>query len=108
LAQAQAQSSELSYATKEANQNRVLALRYIERTRALIDASQKTYDASVKTFEAVKKKYEARIVDYVTYLDALHVLSNSTNQLSRALRTLNYAHAAYYYYAGYDPKEFVK
>ena len=108
MAQVQAQNSELSHATKEANQKRVLALRYIERTRALIDASQKTYDASVKTFEAVKKKYEARIVDYVTYLDALHVLSDSTNQLSRALRTLNYAYAAYYYYAGYDPKEFVK
>ena len=108
VAQAQAQSSELLYATKEANQNRLLATRYIERSRVLIDASQKTLEASTKTFDAVKKKYEARIVDYVTYLDALHVLSDSTNQLNRALRTLNYAHAAYYYYAGYDPKEFVE
>lgn len=108
MAQAHAQSSELIYATKEANQNRLLAQRYIERSRTLIISSEQTYEASSKTFEAVKKKYEARIVDYVTYLDALHVLSDSLNQLNLAKRTLNYAHAAYYYYAGLDPKEFVK
>ncbi len=108
MAQAQAQNSELLYATKEANQNRLLAERYIERSRVLISASQQTYEASAKTFEAVKKKYEARIVDYVTYLDALHVMADSINQLNLAKRALNYAHAAYYYYAGLDPKEFVK
>lgn len=54
------------------------------------------------------KKYEARIVDYVTYLDALHTLTDATNQLSRAKRTLYYAYAAYYFYAGLDPKEFVR
>lgn len=108
LAQAQAQNSELAYATKEANQNRLLAQRYIERSRLLIESSEQTYEASSKTFEAVKKKYEARIVDYVTYLDALHGLADSFNQLHRSKRTLNYAHAAYYYYAGLDPKEFVK
>lgn len=108
MAQAQAQNSELLYASKEADQNRLLAERYIERSRVLISASQQTYEASAKTFEAVKKKYEARIVDYVTYLDALHGLADSINQLNLAKRTLNYAHAAYYYYAGLDPKEFVK
>jgi len=108
MAQAQAQSSELVYMSKEANQNRLIAERYIERSRVLITASSKNYEASTQTFEAVKKKYEARIVDYVTYLDALHLLSDSINQLNYAKRALNYAHAAYYYYAGLDPKEFVK
>lgn len=108
MAQAQAQSSELAYAAKEVEHNRLLASRYIERTRILIDSSEKTYDAATKTFDAVKKKYEARIVDYVTYLDALHTLTDATNQLSRAKRTLYYAYAAYYFYAGLDPKEFVR
>lgn len=108
MAQAQSQNSEMLYALKEANQNRLLAERYIERSHVLIRASQQSYASSSKTFEAVKKKYEARIVDYVTYLDALHTLADATNQLNMAKRTLNYAHAAYYYYAGLDPKEFVE
>ncbi|MDP1784087.1 MAG: TolC family protein [Sulfuricurvum sp.] len=107
-AQAQAQSSELAYASKEAKNNLVMAKRNIERCRILIDASQSAYDASVKTFDAVKQKYEARIVDYITYLDALHSLTDTTNRLSRAKRSLHSAYATYYYYAGLDPKEFVR
>lgn len=107
-AQAQAKTSELAYASKEAQNNVHMAVRYVERSRILIDAAQSAFDASQKTFAAVKQKYEARIVDYVTYLDALHSLTDTTNQLSRAKRSLHYAYAAYYYYAGLDPKEFVQ
>lgn len=108
MAQAHSQSSELAYAIKEIDQNRILAQRYIERTRSLIVSSQKRSEATVKTFETVKKKYESRIVDYVTYLDALHSMHDALTQLYRAQRTLKYAYASYYYYAGLDPKEFVK
>ncbi len=108
MAQAQAQSCDLAYAIKESNQNLLIAKRYIERSRTLIDASQSAYDASAQTFDAVKRKYEARIVDYVTYLDALHTFTDAANRLNRAKRTLHYAYAAYYYYAGLDPKEFVR
>ncbi|HEX5710952.1 MAG TPA: TolC family protein [Sulfuricurvum sp.] len=107
-AQAQAKTSELAYASKEAQNNLHMAIRSMERSRILIDASQSAFDASQKTFDAVKQKYEARIVDYITYLDALHSLTNATNQLTRAKRSLLYAYAAYYYYAGFDPKEFVQ
>jgi outer membrane protein TolC len=108
IAQSNAQTNELIYASKEASTNLAMAQKYIVRSRALIDAAQSSVDASKKTFEAVKQKYEARIVDYVTYLDALRVLTDATNQLSYAKRSLNYAYAAYYYYAGLDPKEFVQ
>ena len=108
IAQAQAQTSELAYASKEAQHNVHMAIRNMERSRIMIDAAQSAFDASQKTFDAVKQKYEARIVDYITYLDALHSLTDTSNQLTRAKRSLNYAYAAYYYYAGLDPKEFVQ
>ncbi|MDP3466242.1 MAG: TolC family protein [Sulfuricurvum sp.] len=108
IAQAQAQTSELAYASKEAQHNVHMTIRNVERSRIMIDAAQSAFDASQKTFDAVKQKYEARIVDYITYLDALHSLTDTTNQLTRAKRSLNYAYAAYYYYAGLDPKEFVQ
>lgn len=108
IAQSNAQSNELAYATKEATTNKTMAQKYIVRSRALINAAQSSFDSSKKTFDAVKQKYEARIVDYVTYLDALRSLTDSTNQLSRAKRSLNYAYATYYYYAGLDPKEYIQ
>lgn len=106
--QAQAKTSELAYASKEAQNNVTMAMHYVQRSRILIDAAQSAFDASQKTLDAVKQKYEARIVDYITYLDALHALTDATNQLSRAKRSLHYAYAAYYYYAGFDPKEFIQ
>ncbi len=108
IAQSNAQSNDLAYASKEATTNLEMAQKYIVRSNALTEAAQSSFDASKKTFETVKQKYEARIVDYVTYLDALRALTDSTNQLSRAKRSLNYAYAAYYYYAGLDPKDFVQ
>lgn len=108
IAQSNAQSNDLVYASKEASSNLEMAQKYIVRSHALMGAAQSSFDASKKTFEAVKQKYEARIIDYVTYLDALRALTDSTNQLNRAKRTLNYAYAAYYYYAGLDPKDFVE
>ncbi len=108
MAQAQAQSSDLAYALKESRQELQVASLYIDRARAQIEASQSAYDASVQTFESVRRKYEARVVDYVTYLDALHTLADATSRLNRAKRNLHYAYAAYYYYAGLDPKEFVR
>ncbi|MGZ8548956.1 MAG: TolC family protein [Sulfuricurvum sp.] len=108
IAQSHAQTLELNYAAKESAANLSMASRSIERSRALILSAQSAFDSSQKTFNAVTQKYEARIVDYVTYLDALRSLTDSTNQLSRAKRSLNYAYATYYYYAGLDPKEFVQ
>ncbi len=108
MAQAQAQSSDLAYSAKEAADHQRLSQRYIERCMTLIDASEKGLNAATQTFEAVKRKYEARIVDYVTYLDALRTLTDAANQLNTAKRTLHYGYAAYYFYAGHDPKEFVR
>lgn len=108
IAQSHAQTLELNYAAKESSANLSMALRSIERSRILILSAQSAFDASTKTYDAVKQKYEARVVDYITYLDALRSFSDSTTQLSRAKRSLNYAYATYYYYAGLDPKEFVQ
>jgi outer membrane protein TolC len=108
MAQSNAQTNQITYASKEASANLLLAQKYIARSQTLIAAAQSSFDASKKTFDAVKQKYEARIVDYVVYLDALRAFSDATNQLSRAKRALNYAYAAYYYYAGFDPKEFIQ
>lgn len=106
--QKRAQELELRYAEKSADADRALALKAIERAKALRDAAEKAKIASDKTFAVVKQKYEARVVDYIRYLDALSEATDARAQYNRAVSGLNTAHAAYIYNLGLDPKEFVK
>jgi outer membrane protein TolC len=108
IAQANEQANELLYATKKADSSFVLAQKYVQRSQKLLDAALLAYDASQKSFETVKQKYESRLVDYVTYLDALTVVVSTTNQLNTSKRMLYYAYASYYYFGGLDPKDYVQ
>jgi outer membrane protein TolC len=64
--------------------------------------------ASNRTFEIIDKKYKARVVDYVKYLDALSQKTEAQAQFNRAIGALKISYARYYYFAGYDVKEFIK
>jgi outer membrane protein TolC len=48
------------------------------------------------------------VVDYVKYLDALTQKIEAQAQYNRALGALEISYARYYYYAGFDVKEYVK
>ena len=106
--QQRAQALELRYAEKSADADRALALKAIERAKALIEAAEKAKRASDRTFAVVKKKYEARVVDYIRYLDALSKATEARAQYARALSGLNIAYATYLYNLGLDPKEYVE
>ncbi|MEA3373700.1 MAG: TolC family protein [Campylobacterota bacterium] len=100
--------NQLTYDRKSAAADLALAIQGIRRAKSLIEAAKLSKSASDKTFDVVEKKYKARVVDYVKYLDALFQKTQAHSQYNRAVNTLDIAYANYYYYAGYDPKEFVK
>lgn len=108
MAQAQARSSELAFASKEQREAYKLSIEAIERSKSMIANAQLSHKAALKTYDAIQRKFEAGIVDHVVYLDALHALKDSEDQLNRAVRTLSYDYAAYYYHAGLDPKDYVQ
>jgi outer membrane protein len=108
LAEQLALEHRIAYESKRADTNVRLAVRSVERARALIQAAEQSLAASGKTLEAVTKKYRARVVDYVKYLDALYEHTDAIAQHNRARNTLQNAYAQYYYHAGYDLKEFLK
>ncbi len=108
MAQKRALESQLAYQRKEANADMKLAKRAIERSKTLLKASELSQDASNRTFEIVEKKYKARVVDYVKYLDALTQKTEAQAQYNRAVGALEISYASYYYYAGFDVKEYVK
>jgi len=108
LAEHDALKAQLAYKRKETRADLKLAERAIARSKTLLHASELSMQASNRTFEIIDKKYKARVVDYVKYLDALSKKTEAQAQFNRAMGALKISYARYYYFAGYDVKEFIK
>ncbi len=108
MAEHNALKAELTYKQKEANADLKLAERAIERSKKLLEAALLSQNASDRTFAIIDKKYQVRVVDYVKYLDALTQKIEAQAQYNRALGALEISYARYYYYAGFDVKEYLK
>ena len=108
MAEHNALKAELAYKQKESNADLKLAERAIERSKKLLEAALLSQSASERTFAVVDKKYQVRVVDYVKYLDALTQKIEAQAQYNRALGALEISYARYYYYAGFDVKEYVR
>jgi outer membrane protein TolC len=108
LSEQKALLSQIAYKKKELDAQMKLSLRSITKAKKLLYAAQLSQEASNRTYEIVHKKYKARVVDYVTYLDALSNKTDADAQYNRALGSLEIAYAAYYYQAGHDIKEYIK
>lgn len=108
MAQKMAIDSKIAYENKLSKNNIELSKKAIERSKLLIHAAELALSASEKTFNSIEKKYHANVVDYVKYLDALYQKSNAQAQFNTARNALQLAYAQYFYYAGFDIKEFIK
>jgi outer membrane protein TolC len=108
MAEHNALKAELAYRQKESNADLKLAERAIERSKKLLEAAMLSQSASDRTYAIVNRKYQVRVVDYVKYLDALTQKTEAQAQYNRALGALEISYARYYYYAGFDVKEYVK
>ncbi len=108
MAEHNALKAQLAYKQKEANADLKLAERAIERSKKLLEAALLSQNASDRTFAIIDKKYQVRVVDYVKYLDALTQKIEAQAQYNRALGALEISYARYYYYAGFDVKEYLK
>ena len=108
LAEHNALKAQLAYKRKQVDADLKLAERAIERSKKLLEASELSQEASNRTFEIIDKKYKARVVDYLKYLDALTQKTEAIAQYNRAVGALEISYARYYYFAGFDVKEYVK
>ena len=108
LAEHDALQAQLTYKRKQTVADRKLAKRAIKRSKTLLKASVLSMKASNRTFEIINQKYKARVVDYVKYLDALSQKTEAQAQYNRAMGALKISYARYYYYAGFDVKDYIK
>ncbi len=71
-------------------------------------STQSALRASKSTYNAIVKKFDAGAVDNITYLDALNKLTLAEARDKETQYDYEIAKSIYYYYAGKNPKEFIR
>ena len=105
---AKALENQIIYKTKEQKMLFNIAKSRIKTLKAKIKSAKSALKSALSTYKTIKSKYEARLVDNVAYLDALSVKTEAKSRYESSLNELEIAYAIFYYYAGKDPKEFIK
>lgn len=81
------------------------AKKSLEIAQAKINAAQARVSASDSTFDAIKQKFRAKIVDNISYLDALSDKYDALASLKIAYNDYEVNKANYYYQAGIKLEE---
>ena len=71
-------------------------------------STQSALRASKSTYDAIVRKFDAGAVDNITYLDALNKLTLAKARDKETQYDYEIAKSIYYYYAGKNPKEFIR
>ena len=100
--------SQIAQAQKEQKMRFVLAKENLRTMRAKLKSAKSALNAAKSTYRAIRKKFEAGLVDNVAYLDALAQKTLTEARYKETLYDNEIAKSLYYYYAGKDPKEFVR
>jgi outer membrane protein TolC len=85
-----------------------LAKERLDTTKSQIKSTTSALKATQSTYEIVTKKFEAGLADNVAYLDALNANSATMSRYKSALYDYEIAKSLYYYFAGKNPKEYIK
>jgi outer membrane protein len=93
---------------KEQKSSFELAKKRLKTTLAQIKSATSAVKSAESTYEIVTQKYEAGLVDNVSYLDALNAKSSAMSRYKTALYDYEIAKSLFYYFAGKNPKEFIR
>ncbi|SFV90051.1 Probable outer membrane component of multidrug efflux pump [hydrothermal vent metagenome] len=100
--------SALAHAKKEQSMHFKLAAKALETTRAKIKSAQSALKAAQSTYVTIKKKFEAGLVDDIAYLDALAQRTLAEARYKETAYDYEIKKSLYYYYAGKDPREYIR
>jgi len=100
--------SALSHAKREQQMHFKLAGKTLETTREKMKSAKSALRAAESTYRTIRKKFEAGLVDDIAYLDALAQKTLAKARYKETLYDYEIKKSLYYYYAGKDPREFVR
>lgn len=100
--------SEIAQAKKEQKMNFRLAGKTLLTTKTKLKSAKSALKAAQSTYSAIRQKFEAGVVDNIAYLDALAQKILAEARYKETIYDYEIRKSIYYYYAGKDPKEFIR
>ena len=100
--------SQIDHAKKEQRMNYKLANKSLKTTRTKMKSSKSALKAAQSTYNVIRQKFEVGLVDNIAFLDALAQRTLAEARYKETVYDYEVRKSIYYYYAGKDPKEFIK
>ena len=100
--------SEIEYAENEQEMNFHFSEKSLETIRTRLKSAKSALRAAKSTYDVLKEKFEVGLVDNIAFLDALTQKTLAQSRYKEILYDYEIGKSIYYYYAGKDPKEFIR
>jgi len=100
--------SQIEYAKKEQKMNFKLAGKTLKTTKIKLKSAKSALTAAQSTYNVIRHKFEAGLVDNIAFLDALAQKILADARYKETVYDYEIRKSIYYYYAGKDPKEFIR
>jgi len=100
--------SEKIHASREQKMYFTIAKKRLETLQNKRKSTQSRLKATRSNYHAILQKFEAGVVDNITYLDALNNMTLATAKDKETAYDYEIAKSIYYFYAGKNPKEYIK
>ena len=100
--------SQIEYAEKEQKMNFKLAGKSMKTNRTKLKSSKSALKAAKSTYDVIRQKFEVGLVDNIAFLDALAERVLADARYKETIYDYEIRKSIYYYYAGKDPKEYIR
>lgn len=100
--------SQIDHAKKEQKMNFKLAGKSLKTTKTKLKSAKSALKAAKSTYEVIRQKFEVGLVDNIAFLDALAQRTLADARYKETIYDYEVRKSIYYYYAGKDPKEFIR
>ena len=100
--------SQIEHAKREQRMNFKLARESLKTNRTKLKSSKSALKAAQSTYDVIRQKFEVGLVDNIAFLDALSQKTLAEARYKETVYDYEVRKSIYYYYAGKDPKEFIK
>jgi len=100
--------SQIDHAKKEQRMNFKLAGKSLKTTRTKLKSAKSALKAAQSTYSVIRQKFEVGLVDNIAFLDALAQRTLADARYKETVYDYEVRKSIYYYYAGKDPKEFIR
>jgi len=83
-------------------------IEHAKKEQSKLKSSKSALKAAQSTYSVIRQKFEVGLVDNIAFLDALAQRTLADARYKETMYDYEVRKSIYYYYAGKDPKEFIR